>query len=139
MAMIKCPECGKEVDESANVCQECGCPLNGSSSVKIEKVERERKQVKRNKGSVLGFVCAIIFFICAAFFFEKGYDVKINYYNSEDYPILNENAYVGGDAYNYIINGTYFTGYMVVGSSCMICGVLCCVGTALLSNKTKEM
>lgn len=71
MAMIKCPECGKEVDESANVCQECGCPLNGSSSVKIEKVERERKQVKRNKGSVLGFVCAIIFSFVQHSFLRK--------------------------------------------------------------------
>ena len=45
-----------------------------------------------------------------AFYF--GYDKLTNYYNSENFPRLNRNAYVGGDAYNYIINGTYFSGYL---------------------------
>lgn len=38
------------------------------------------------------------------------------------------NAYVGGDAYNFIINSNYFTGYMVmalilvlIGSTILIC------------------
>ena len=43
----------------------------------------------------------------------KGYDKITNYYNS-DYSMLNKNAYVGGDAYNYIINGTYAAAYFVL-------------------------
>ena len=27
MALIKCPECGKEVSEQSNICIHCGCPL----------------------------------------------------------------------------------------------------------------
>lgn len=56
-------------------------------------------------------------------FFYKGYDVKNNYYNSK-YSYTYENAYVGSDAYNYIINGTYFTGYSVIASASLLCGVL---------------
>ncbi len=58
---------------------------------------------------------AVVLIIASAFFAWKGYDCKTNYHNSE-WKI--ENAYVGGDAYNYIINGTYFTGYMVLSGSC---------------------
>ena len=36
-----------------------------------------------------------------------GFDKKDNYYNPEGSLLSSENAYVGGDAYNYIINGTY--------------------------------
>ena len=28
MALIKCPECGKEISDKANVCIHCGFPLN---------------------------------------------------------------------------------------------------------------
>ncbi len=35
MALIKCPECGKEVSNNAAACPHCGCPLQSSSSVKI--------------------------------------------------------------------------------------------------------
>lgn len=38
-------------------------------------------------------------------------------YNDDETPI---NAYVGGDAYNYIINGTHFTGYAVMGTGSFI-------------------
>lgn len=67
---------------------------------------------------------ALIFFVVSGIFFYKAYDVKTNYYNSEDFYSLNENAYVGGDAYNYIINGTYFTGYSVIASAFLISGIL---------------
>lgn len=43
-----------------------------------------------------------------------GRDKMVNYYSSELYSSLNKNAYVGGDAYNYIINGTYATSYFVL-------------------------
>lgn len=32
MALIKCPECGKEVSDRASACPNCGCPISGSSS-----------------------------------------------------------------------------------------------------------
>ncbi len=89
-------------------------------------------------------MCAMVCLIVSGVFFYKAYDVKTNYYNSEDFYSLNENAYVGGDAYNYIINGTYFTGYSVIGSAFLIGGILfitCCVnisyGLNLKEKNTK--
>jgi len=37
-----------------------------------------------------------------------------NYYSSESHPSLNQNVIVGGDAYNYIINANYATGFFVL-------------------------
>lgn len=39
MALINCPECGKEISEKAGSCPNCGCPLNT-----IEKVVEESKK-----------------------------------------------------------------------------------------------
>lgn len=73
--------------------------------------------------------CALL--IVSAICFWKGFDLKNNYYQSEKYPSLNRNVYVGGDAYNYIINSNYFTGYMVLGSSSAI-GAVILISTRLL-------
>lgn len=78
-------------------------------------------------------VVAIIFFIFAGIMFYNGHDKMTNYYNSE-YNILNHNAYVGGDAYNYIINGTYATSYFVLGTGGLIAGVMC-IGISIIGEK----
>lgn len=44
----------------------------------------------------------------------KGIDKMTHYYNSEYSFTSSVNAYVGGDAYNYIINGTYATAFFVL-------------------------
>lgn len=31
MALIKCPECGKEISDKANSCPNCGCPIETKS------------------------------------------------------------------------------------------------------------
>lgn len=33
MALIKCPECGKEVSDKASACPNCGCPISSGGSV----------------------------------------------------------------------------------------------------------
>lgn len=52
--------------------------------------------------------------VCSFFTLYQGIDKMTNYYSSDNYPSLNVNAYVGGDAYNYIINGTYATAFFVL-------------------------
>ena len=55
------------------------------------------------------------------------------YYQSEKYYSLSKNAYVGGDAYNYIINANYFTGYICLGGTLYICStILICMGMLLV-------
>lgn len=80
---------------------------------------------------------SISLILMSAFFMYKGFDYKNQYKNSE-YSILNKNAYVGGDAYNYIINGTYFTGYMALAGSFMISGLLCFIGANVIKEKEIE-
>ena len=35
MALIKCPECGKEISDKAGACPHCGCPI-GSTGQQVE-------------------------------------------------------------------------------------------------------
>ena len=54
---------------------------------------------------------ATISLLCGCFTMYKGID-KMTRYANGDYVQIN--AYVGGDAYNYIINGTYATAFFVL-------------------------
>ena len=67
-----------------------------------------------------GIVLIVIAIICFGIGLYKytvyeSYDSK--YYDSK-------NAYVGGDAYNYIINANYFTGWSVLGACFFISGTI---------------
>lgn len=59
-------------------------------------------------------ILSVCSFGCSLFTLYKGIDKLTNYHHSEDYPGFNENVYVGGDAYNYIINGNYATAFFVL-------------------------
>lgn len=39
MALIKCPECGKEVSSKAASCPNCGCPLSGAKANNEVKIQ----------------------------------------------------------------------------------------------------
>lgn len=79
-------------------------------------------------------ITAIVIAIIGLIFIFVGFDKKNNYENSDYVWGEYKNAYVGGDAYNYIINGTYFTGYAVVGGSLLIIGGIFFVGAALIEE-----
>lgn len=84
--------------------------------------------MKMNFLKYLGVTLIVVGFI----FVFQGFDVKDNYC-PEAYPggircQEIKNAYVGGDAYNYIINGTYFTGFIVLGSAFIVGGIFSFVG-----------
>ena len=44
MALIKCPDCGREVSSRANACPHCGCPLEELSSSGIVKIKLPRTE-----------------------------------------------------------------------------------------------
>ena len=106
--------------------------------------EAEKKDIN-NKSRIGGLrsmrtrviILAVICIIASGVFFGKGNNVKNEYYNSE-YSTLNKNAYVNGDAYNYIINGTYFTGYSVIASAMLICGMILISNSIVITIKIKE-
>lgn len=41
MALINCPECGKQVSDKASACPDCGCPINTASSVSAPNIAEE--------------------------------------------------------------------------------------------------
>ena len=52
MALIKCPECGKEISDRAQACIHCGCPIalatiQGKVMIKASKHPRESQVVSR--------------------------------------------------------------------------------------------
>lgn len=60
MTQLKCPECGKEFDDTKQACPDCGCPAKECSVVEpikqaTEKEERpnEQSESKYVKGSLL--------------------------------------------------------------------------------------
>ncbi|MBR0090271.1 MAG: zinc-ribbon domain-containing protein [Lachnospiraceae bacterium] len=40
MALMKCPECGKEISDQAPVCPNCGCPVNAGAQEKTPQPSR---------------------------------------------------------------------------------------------------
>lgn len=137
MAMIKCSECGKEFEDSNKACPECGCPIVQQTGAFLKKSTTKIDSIRRVRRFLL--VGAIICFVVSGVFYYRANNVKNDYYNSEDYPILNKNAYVGGDAYNYIINGTYFTGYVTIASDMLLGGIAFVCGAAIISVKIREV
>lgn len=81
-------------------------------------------------------IVAVILFIISACFLSQGFDYKDNYYNDDYFSV---NAYVGGDAYNYIINGTYFTGYVVISSATALMGTLFTLAAIYISYQEKVL
>jgi uncharacterized membrane protein YvbJ len=45
MALIKCPECGKEISDKAEQCPKCACPID-SQQGKVETIELTGKKWK---------------------------------------------------------------------------------------------
>ena len=39
MALIKCPECGKEISNKAIACPSCGCPIASLEEANIVKIK----------------------------------------------------------------------------------------------------
>ena len=142
MAVLKCSECGKEdIVESAVYCPKCGSKLKHPDEKSVLLTSTEKPSINESKISFLKslriLVCVIAFIgiVISIVFFSKAKDVKEVYHNS-DYG--SKNAYVGGDAYNYIINGTYFTGYSIIGSAGMLGAIILFGNAVMLTVKIEE-
>ncbi len=66
--------------------------------------------------------------------FLLGMHKLLAYNNGELFREKAVNAYVGGDAYNYIINGNYFTGFMVMALIFVVMG-----GCLLIAGTIKDI
>lgn len=142
-----CPKCGAELSEDSEFCNECGekivtfteilgKPYSSSDNNTTKYVNSKKITLDSSNRSkittVLTILIGIILICLSLYFFNCGFDKKDNYVSSLT------NSYVGGDAYNYIINGTYFSGYMALGSGILVSGVgLLCTGLILGKRRNK--
>ena len=109
-----CKKCGAKVEEGNNICPNCGFE-NVNATIQMEEEVHFNEEKKESKYKLSGWCWgAIASLICGCFTFYKGIDKMINYNSGDYYPYKAVNAYVGGDAYNYIINGTHATAFFVL-------------------------
>lgn len=148
-----CTKCGTTYELGQKYCASCGqsteinldtdAPVADNATTVVQHALKKSDVFKNilSKYSIPFLVLNIIMIVCfivSIAMFSKGQDKINNYYNSEDYPILNENAYVGGDAYNYIINANYATGYYVLSAGFMVVGTMCGCTGQIINNKSKN-
>lgn len=81
MAIIKCPECGKDISDKAKECIHCGCPIENKEPQKVEVVKKRNKMSKKKKITiVISIIVAICGIIGGIFFYNelKKNDKKID-------------------------------------------------------------
>ena len=123
---MKCPKCG--MDYEGSECPNCRVESffekrrafqseQEFDSYMTEKEKRDKLK-KANHWKTVGIACAF-FAVCNILF---GYFKVLFYINEEDSLL---NAYVGGDAYNYIINACMATAYWVLAGVFLIASFGC--------------
>ena len=135
-----CKKCGEFVPDGSKVCPKCGQEIlaergealkENDKMIKKENLssttnssETRTMSDEKNSKKISGWCwCAIASFLCGCFTFYKGIDRLVNYDSGEHYPYETVNAYVGGDAYNYIINGTHATAFFVLTTMFVLAGI----------------
>ena len=64
MALIKCPECGKEISDKASSCPNCGCPIEtDDNGVRWHEDNNEERLIMRIDNNPTLYVIGVIFLI----------------------------------------------------------------------------
>ena len=103
--------------------------LVGETTAKVSDKMPPKTANKKASYGGFSFIAFICFFV-AIFFACKAYDVK-NVYSSE-------NKYVGGDAFNFIINASYFTGYLISSVIAALGGIVSRVAVGIIKAINKS-
>ena len=106
MALIKCPECGKEISNSAKSCPHCGYPLDKEQPINQEVVDEtqhfsnEPEEIKRYRreidicrrrrvvmvtiGSVLAGISLVLIVLLAVFYYRAVIDLAMSHYSDPE-------------------------------------------------------
>lgn len=86
-------------------------------------------------------IWAVIFYVHALFLAFEGISRVVDYNYDEIIDSNNRYAYVGGDAYNYIINANIQTSFFTLSGAFLIMGTLMIVTGSIVKaiNKGKEV
>ena len=106
--MMKCVECGTELDDSVKVCPNCGCPVqsvpvvekeNGAPvNVLVANTKPAPKKFKINLMAVISLILGIVVLVVGFKVTDKKFE--INEYNASRYSV--DSAKFGADFYTEI-------------------------------------
>jgi len=121
-----CRFCGSEIDEGVNYCAKCKNSIKNG----INEHGGENKRVI-NRNRFLTF-CTIVLIVAFFIFLILGFT-----------KMSDTTKYVGGDAYNYIINAGKATAFFVLAFGSFISGIIieilnCYKGMAIIVTKDKS-
>lgn len=131
--LMKCPKCGQILTSdpgASGTCPKCKTRVvfpKEDAEKNIPDTSIKNQAQDKNGGTEL-LLCSILFFLISGYFLFQVYD-KITNYRNTDFSSIN--AYVGGDAYNYIINGTHSTTYAVIALIFVVCAFGCLILRAI--------
>ena len=118
MALIRCPECGKEVSDQAKTCAHCGFPIAKSLRPKIQKpkIVISKKKVKTILLIVFVLAVGIIGIKFLLYILGPEYKIKqyIKYYNSNDDEKLKQLFYNGPGGNITYHNTSESSGYTII-------------------------
>ena len=104
---------------------------NKISEIRENPTKEDNPPCCRQKAGFGLFVfLAVACFAVGAFFAYKAYDIKI-------YPYAERYRYVGGDAYNLIINSNFFTGYLISSVASFLGGILSSIAAGIINAVNK--
>ena len=78
MALIKCPECGKEISDAAESCPNCGYPIKGQQQIGDSDglgKGQETKKLKTVLFIVVGIILVVI--VCGGIHIAVNYRLKV--------------------------------------------------------------
>lgn len=106
--MSKCIECGTEIESSAKICPNCGCPVQNAASVEVEKKQPEPISEQANKRSAKKFgvnIAALISLVLGIAIIGMGFGITNKKFDIEEYDASRysvDSARFGGDFYTEI-------------------------------------
>lgn len=138
--MKECPFCAEDIEDDLMICPFCKRILSVlTPPVPTKPESMASKNIVKNaqtKDRSFYFpIMSIVSYVISIVFMGIGFSKIWVYDSGENYPYRSINAYVGGDAYNYIINSNYAVGYFVLALIFVVLGSTFAITKAITSKQ----
>ena len=69
MAIVKCPECRKQISSQAKICSHCGYAYKDASTEDLEQAERIARLKHKHRAQMIVYASMLLFLIGTLFFY----------------------------------------------------------------------